>query len=143
MCVCLSLEKSTLHSKEKLESLGYSENLCLRSFPFTHSSSLSFGNSGNLQSSQGKSLFLVHFFSGSPSAHGNKHRCKSARLMASEGGMDPSVHRFSDKTCPVISGSQRAIFKQAMRHWEKHTCVTFIERTDEESFIVFSYRTCG
>ncbi|KAL0616265.1 Tolloid-like protein 2 [Plecturocebus cupreus] len=39
--------------------------------------------------------------------------------------------------------SQRAIFKQAMRHWEKHTCVTFIERTDEESFIVFSYRTCG
>ncbi|CAO2585471.1 Tolloid-like protein 2 [Lemmus lemmus] len=30
-----------------------------------------------------------------------------------------------------------------MRHWEKHTCVTFVERTDEESFIVFSYRTCG
>uniref|UniRef100_A0A8C8X7H2 Metalloendopeptidase n=1 Tax=Panthera leo TaxID=9689 RepID=A0A8C8X7H2_PANLE len=42
-----------------------------------------------------------------------------------------------------FTGSQRAIFKQAMRHWEKHTCVTFIERTDEESFIVFSYRTCG
>uniref|UniRef100_A0A6I8P5P4 Metalloendopeptidase n=1 Tax=Ornithorhynchus anatinus TaxID=9258 RepID=A0A6I8P5P4_ORNAN len=42
-----------------------------------------------------------------------------------------------------FTGSQRAIFKQAMRHWEKHTCVTFIERTDEESFIVFTYRTCG
>ncbi|XP_005335338.2 tolloid-like protein 2 [Ictidomys tridecemlineatus] len=42
-----------------------------------------------------------------------------------------------------FTGSQRAIFKQAMRHWEKHTCVTFIERTDEESFIVFSYRNCG
>ncbi|XP_006992477.2 tolloid-like protein 2 [Peromyscus maniculatus bairdii] len=42
-----------------------------------------------------------------------------------------------------FTGSQRAIFKQAMRHWEKHTCVTFVERTDEESFIVFSYRTCG
>lgn len=42
-----------------------------------------------------------------------------------------------------ISGTQRAIFKQAMRHWEKHTCVTFVERTDEESFIVFTYRTCG
>uniref|UniRef100_A0A8C2VAY4 Metalloendopeptidase n=1 Tax=Chinchilla lanigera TaxID=34839 RepID=A0A8C2VAY4_CHILA len=42
-----------------------------------------------------------------------------------------------------FTGNQRAIFKQAMRHWEKHTCVTFIERTDEESFIVFSYRTCG
>ncbi|MBN3324354.1 TLL2 protein, partial [Atractosteus spatula] len=42
-----------------------------------------------------------------------------------------------------FTGSQRAIFKQAMRHWEKFTCVTFIERTDEESFIVFTYRPCG
>ncbi|KAA8592353.1 hypothetical protein FQN60_017808, partial [Etheostoma spectabile] len=30
-----------------------------------------------------------------------------------------------------------------MRHWEKHTCVTFIERTQEESYIVFTYRPCG
>uniref|UniRef100_A0A8C1UAM4 Metalloendopeptidase n=1 Tax=Cyprinus carpio TaxID=7962 RepID=A0A8C1UAM4_CYPCA len=42
-----------------------------------------------------------------------------------------------------FSGSQRAIFRQAMRHWEKHTCVTFIERTTEESYIVFTYRPCG
>ncbi|XP_044235177.1 tolloid-like protein 1 isoform X4 [Ursus arctos] len=35
------------------------------------------------------------------------------------------------------------MFKQAMRHWEKHTCVTFIERSDEESYIVFTYRPCG
>ncbi|MGH0167823.1 UNVERIFIED_CONTAM: hypothetical protein FKN15_053442 [Acipenser sinensis] len=42
-----------------------------------------------------------------------------------------------------FSGNQRAIFRQAMRHWEKHTCVTFIERTDEESYIVFTYRPCG
>lgn len=41
------------------------------------------------------------------------------------------------------SGSQRAIFRQAMRHWEKHTCVTFIERMQEESYIVFTYRPCG
>ncbi|TMS22992.1 Tolloid-like protein 1 [Larimichthys crocea] len=40
-------------------------------------------------------------------------------------------------------GSQRAMFKQAMRHWEKQTCVTFIEKTDEESYIVFTYRPCG
>ncbi|GCB82073.1 hypothetical protein scyTo_0021936, partial [Scyliorhinus torazame] len=38
---------------------------------------------------------------------------------------------------------QRAIFKQAMRHWEKFTCVTFVERSSEESFIVFTYRPCG
>uniref|UniRef100_A0A4W3GLI9 Metalloendopeptidase n=1 Tax=Callorhinchus milii TaxID=7868 RepID=A0A4W3GLI9_CALMI len=42
-----------------------------------------------------------------------------------------------------FTGSQRAMFKQAMRHWEKHTCVTFIERTEEESYIVFTYRPCG
>uniref|UniRef100_A0A669F2C2 Metalloendopeptidase n=1 Tax=Oreochromis niloticus TaxID=8128 RepID=A0A669F2C2_ORENI len=42
-----------------------------------------------------------------------------------------------------FSGSQRAIFRQAMRHWEKHTCVTFIEKTTEESYIVFTYRPCG
>ncbi|XP_067828865.1 tolloid-like protein 2 isoform X4 [Heptranchias perlo] len=30
-----------------------------------------------------------------------------------------------------------------MRHWEKYTCVTFVERTNEESFIVFTYRPCG
>uniref|UniRef100_A0A8C6UAK3 Metalloendopeptidase n=1 Tax=Neogobius melanostomus TaxID=47308 RepID=A0A8C6UAK3_9GOBI len=42
-----------------------------------------------------------------------------------------------------FTGSQRAIFRQAMRHWEKHTCVTFIERTQEESYIVFTYRPCG
>lgn len=44
---------------------------------------------------------------------------------------------------PLYLGSQRAIFRQAMRHWEKHTCVTFIERTQEESYIVFTYRPCG
>ncbi|KAJ8798564.1 hypothetical protein J1605_016709 [Eschrichtius robustus] len=42
-----------------------------------------------------------------------------------------------------VSGSQRAVFRQAMRHWEKHTCVTFLERTDEDSYIVFTYRPCG
>ncbi|KAM4635166.1 bone morphogenetic protein 1-like isoform 2-T4 [Polymixia lowei] len=42
-----------------------------------------------------------------------------------------------------FTGSQRAIFRQAMRHWEKHTCVTFIERSTEESYIVFTYRPCG
>ncbi|KAL0965609.1 hypothetical protein UPYG_G00283510 [Umbra pygmaea] len=42
-----------------------------------------------------------------------------------------------------FSGSQRAILRQAMRHWEKHTCVTFIERTTEDSYIIFTYRPCG
>lgn len=42
-----------------------------------------------------------------------------------------------------FTGSQKAIFRQAMRHWEKHVCVTFVERTDEDSYIVFTYRPCG
>uniref|UniRef100_A0A8C3WW08 Metalloendopeptidase n=1 Tax=Catagonus wagneri TaxID=51154 RepID=A0A8C3WW08_9CETA len=42
-----------------------------------------------------------------------------------------------------FTGSQRAVFRQAMRHWEKHTCVTFLERTEEDSYIVFTYRPCG
>uniref|UniRef100_A0AAY4DT21 Metalloendopeptidase n=1 Tax=Denticeps clupeoides TaxID=299321 RepID=A0AAY4DT21_9TELE len=41
-----------------------------------------------------------------------------------------------------FTGSQRAMFRQAMRHWEKQTCVTFVEKTDEESYIVFTYRPC-
>lgn len=40
-------------------------------------------------------------------------------------------------------GSQRVMFKQVMRYWEKYICVIFIERSDEESYIVFIYRFCG
>nr|CAB3264299.1 Tolloid protein [Phallusia mammillata] len=42
-----------------------------------------------------------------------------------------------------FTGSQRAMFKQAMRHWESRTCITFIERTNEVSYIKFTYRPCG
>jgi len=35
------------------------------------------------------------------------------------------------------------MFKQAMRHWESKTCISFIERTDELSYIVFTYKPCG
>ena len=37
-----------------------------------------------------------------------------------------------------FTATQRSIFHQAMRHWEYHTCVTFIERTDEEAYIFFT-----
>lgn len=42
-----------------------------------------------------------------------------------------------------FTGSQRAMFKQAMRHWEEHTCLTFIQRTNQESYIKFTHRPCG
>uniref|UniRef100_A0A8C4WNS8 Metalloendopeptidase n=1 Tax=Gopherus evgoodei TaxID=1825980 RepID=A0A8C4WNS8_9SAUR len=75
------------------------------------------------------------------SATGSSPRIRRATTSRAEriwpGGVIPYVIGGN------FTGSQRAIFKQAMRHWEKHTCVTFVERTDEESFIVFTYRTCG
>ncbi|CAK8687745.1 unnamed protein product [Clavelina lepadiformis] len=42
-----------------------------------------------------------------------------------------------------FTGAQRAMFKQAMRHWEGQTCITFVERTNEDSYIKFTYRPCG
>lgn len=46
---------------------------------------------------------------------------------------------FADYT-----GDHRALFKQAMRHWEKYTCIKFVERTPEHpNYIVFTERPCG
>ena len=42
-----------------------------------------------------------------------------------------------------FTGEQRAMFKQAMRHWENHTCITFVKRTSEPDYIVFTHRSCG
>ncbi|CAN7994008.1 unnamed protein product, partial [Ixodes hexagonus] len=42
------------------------------------------------------------------------------------------------------SGDHRALFKQAMRHWENHTCIKFVERGPEhQHYIVFTERPCG
>ena len=56
--------------------------------------------------------------------------------------------RWSDAVIPYkisenFTATQRSIFHQAMRHWEYHTCVTFIEKTTEESYIFFTKRPCG
>lgn len=67
-------------------------------------------------------------------------------MTASRGVSGPAVPQFprlADPPRRPSAGSQRAIFRQAMRHWEKHTCVTFLERNDEDSYIVFTYRPCG
>ena len=43
-----------------------------------------------------------------------------------------------------FSGVHKALFKQAMRHWENFTCVQFVERTEEHpNWIVFTERPCG
>ncbi|XP_077507273.1 protein tolkin-like isoform X3 [Amblyomma americanum] len=43
-----------------------------------------------------------------------------------------------------FSGDHRALFKQAMRHWENYTCIKFVERAPEhQHYIVFTERPCG
>lgn len=44
-----------------------------------------------------------------------------------------------------FGGSHKALFKQAMRHWENFTCIKFVERipTDHPNYIVFTERPCG
>ncbi|KAK9878934.1 hypothetical protein WA026_003756 [Henosepilachna vigintioctopunctata] len=44
-----------------------------------------------------------------------------------------------------FSGAHKALFKQAMRHWENFTCVKFVERSkdDHPNYIIFTQRPCG
>ncbi|XP_015432107.1 PREDICTED: tolloid-like protein 2 [Dufourea novaeangliae] len=44
-----------------------------------------------------------------------------------------------------FSGAHKALFKQAMRHWENFTCVKFVERVPAEhpNYILFTERPCG
>jgi tolkin protein len=44
-----------------------------------------------------------------------------------------------------FSGVHKALFKQAMRHWENVTCIKFVERVAREhpNYIVFTERPCG
>ncbi|XP_058060742.1 tolloid-like protein 1 [Anopheles bellator] len=44
-----------------------------------------------------------------------------------------------------FSGMHKALFRQAMRHWENFTCIKFVERNpiDHPNYIVFTERACG
>lgn len=44
-----------------------------------------------------------------------------------------------------FTGAHRALFKQAMQHWENHTCLKFVERQPAEhpNYIIFTTRPCG
>ncbi|KAK2718001.1 protein tolkin-like [Artemia franciscana] len=43
-----------------------------------------------------------------------------------------------------FSGLHKALFRQAMRHWENYTCVKFVERSsDHPNYILFTERACG
>lgn len=44
-----------------------------------------------------------------------------------------------------FSGAHKALFKQAMKHWENFTCIKFVERNpnDHMNYIIFTIRPCG
>ncbi|KAL0280907.1 UNVERIFIED_CONTAM: hypothetical protein PYX00_002062 [Menopon gallinae] len=44
-----------------------------------------------------------------------------------------------------FSGMHKALFKQAMRHWENFTCIRFVERSveDHPNYIIFTEKPCG
>lgn len=44
-----------------------------------------------------------------------------------------------------FGGQHKALFKQAMRHWENFTCVKFVERssTEHPNYILFTEKPCG
>ncbi|XP_077999583.1 tolloid-like protein 1 [Glandiceps talaboti] len=76
--------------------------------------------------------------------HGEKHtrsrRAATARLDRKwPGGVIPY------EIAGNFTGSQRAMFKQAMRHWENYTCITFVERDPRvhHDYIIFTYKPCG
>lgn len=45
----------------------------------------------------------------------------------------------------LYSGAQKSLFKKAMRHWEKFTCIKFVkrERKDHPNYIIFTVKSCG
>lgn len=45
----------------------------------------------------------------------------------------------------IFSGAHKALFKQAMRHWENFTCIKFVERDPKvhPNFIYFTIKNCG
>ncbi|XP_048472235.1 tolloid-like protein 2 [Rhincodon typus] len=101
-----------------------------RTRPNQSSSNVRKGNLGNVQQRNQRRR--------KPVAHSRVSRAATSRPERIwPGGIIPYIIGGN------FTGTQRAIFKQAMRHWEKFTCVTFVERTTEESFVVFTYRPCG
>lgn len=78
--------------------------------------------------------------------HGTKHfssRIRRAATARKERVWDHGVIPY--EIDGNFSGAHKALFKQAMRHWENFTCVKFVERVSREhpNYILFTERPCG
>ncbi|XP_064635870.1 tolloid-like protein 1 [Lineus longissimus] len=69
-------------------------------------------------------------------------RLKRAATARSERLWDHAVIPYEIEA--NFSGAHKALFKQAMRHWENFTCAVFVERSpDDYNYIIFTERACG
>ncbi|XP_042905263.1 bone morphogenetic protein 1 [Parasteatoda tepidariorum] len=81
--------------------------------------------------------------------HSGKNRRKLIPLDRTKRAATARPERLWDKAVipyeieSNFSGDHRALFKQAMRHWENYTCVQFVEKEDHPNYIVFTERPCG
>jgi len=65
--------------------------------------------------------------------------------LESEKSIRPSfILKANNFLCDWFAGAHKALFKQAMRHWENHTCVSFVDRSvEDKDYILFTERPCG
>nr|XP_003701332.1 PREDICTED: bone morphogenetic protein 1 isoform X1 [Megachile rotundata] len=75
--------------------------------------------------------------------HGFSSRTRRAATARKERVWDDGVIPY--EIDGNFSGAHKALFKQAMRHWENFTCVKFVERvpTEHPNYILFTERPCG
>ncbi|XP_022251866.1 bone morphogenetic protein 1-like [Limulus polyphemus] len=72
----------------------------------------------------------------------NRHRSERAATARIKRLWDYAVIPYEIES--NFSGDHRALFKQAMQHWENHTCIKFVEKEPEHvNYIVFTERPCG
>lgn len=73
------------------------------------------------------------------------HRQKRAAIAQREFLWDEAVVPFTINNNRGFTGKQKVQFKQAMREWEKHTCIKFVERNSDihPNFITFTTLRCG
>ncbi|XP_002073258.3 dorsal-ventral patterning protein tolloid [Drosophila willistoni] len=75
--------------------------------------------------------------------HQQRQRLRRAVTVRKERTWDYGVIPYEIDT--IFSGAHKALFKQAMRHWENFTCIKFVERDAKlhANYIYFTVKNCG
>ncbi|XP_053679403.1 tolloid-like protein 2 [Anopheles nili] len=77
--------------------------------------------------------------------HGSEHHHRVARAATAKKERIWDFGVIPYEIDGNFSGMHKALFRQAMRHWENYTCIKFVERNpiDHPNYIVFTERACG